>query len=66
MVEKLGYEPKVKAVQRQVEMIRLRLGAFFPPEGREKLQEVLPVAPDAFAVQKGELMVIYVASFQNP
>ncbi|BCA79241.1 SPOR domain-containing protein [Desulfuromonas sp. AOP6] len=65
MVQDLGYEPQVKAVQRQVDVIRLRLGAFYPAEGRQKLQEILPLAPDAFAVQKGELMVIYAASFQD-
>ena len=65
MVQELGYEPQVTAVQRQVEMIRLRLGAFYPDEGQEKLQEILPLAPDAFAVRKGNLMVIYAASFQD-
>jgi len=66
VVRRLGFEPRVKTVQKPMVMTRLRLGAFFAEEGEAKLQTLKAVAPEAFLLRQGDYVLVYAGSFHDP
>lgn len=65
-VKKLGYQPRTLRDAKQVEMTRVRIGAYAPGEAQAKLAEIKKLAPDAFTLPEGEQVVVYAASHFNP
>jgi len=63
IVRRLGYEPRVRTVQRMAPMTRLRVGVFPAAEAQARLQKLAAAAPDAFILKRGGEAVVYAGSF---
>lgn len=63
-VRKLGFDPQVIDQRKLLPMTRLSVGSFPVSIAPAKLQQVKKIAPHgAFAMRKGDQMVIYVGSY---
>lgn len=63
-VRKLGFDPQVTDKRKLLPMTRLRVGEFPAGIAPAKLQQVKKIAPHgAFALRKGDQVVIYVGSY---
>jgi hypothetical protein len=64
-VREIGFEPRVVQKEKSVTMTRLRVGVFSTEEGKNKVEELVTLAPDAFYVRQGEEVAVYAASFHD-
>jgi len=65
-IRALGYEPQVSTAQKNVRMIRLRIGTVAENQVKETLALARTVVPEAFAVRSGAMFAIYAGTFANP
>ena len=62
-IRKLGYEPKISKIKRQIEMTRLLVGVYPSNEATKKLSEIKKVSSGAFILNKGSQTAVYAGSF---
>lgn len=62
-VRKLGYQPVLTPVRREVAMTRLRVGTYQPAEAAAKLASLAKAAPDSFVLTHDGKSTVYVGSY---
>lgn len=64
-IRKLGYDPEVTSMEREVKMTRLLIGTFPTAEAKAVLAELLSKVPDAFLLNQGAFSSIYAGSYHD-
>jgi cell division septation protein DedD len=64
-VQASGFTPRVVHKKKKMDMTRLRVGTFSPQEGKQKMEELAELTPDAFYLPVEGGIAVYAASFQN-
>ncbi|WP_305042156.1 SPOR domain-containing protein [Geoalkalibacter sp.] len=64
-IRSLGHEPRLRQIQTKGQLVRLRVGTFFPSQGEAKMGEIRLQGGEPFFLMDGDLMVVYAGSFQS-
>jgi septal ring-binding cell division protein DamX len=64
-IRELGHAYTVRETTTKVDMVRLRVGTFFPSQGEAKMAEIRLQGGEPFFLMDKDLMVVYAGSFQN-
>lgn len=63
-LRKLGFEPQVTSVTREIEMTRLLVGTYPLEAARDKVEELRPQIPEAFLLAHGNQGTVYAGSYR--